>query len=348
MIINCKRMKRKMTRIDAANLLGVDPQTITNWVERGLLGGYCDKKSRRFYVNGDDVERYAEQYKMLSVSEETLMVKTKEFRDKEREIDAKFDLLLKDELLIQKANDSNLRECLVSLYVTLSNRGERSTNVIADFLMGGGIASIADKYSLTRERIRQIIVKGLRAFAGDVENCLFTLKENGKLKEDVQNLKNKLAVALGASEHTEKQIVLPTVFSTRLVDLNISVRSLNAMKTHDIETVGDLVQYSMSELLKTRNFGKKSLSELDDLVQSLGLHWGMSAAKIYAKGMQQIRDVGKMDSLFRGVLANLSGDMAKRYNLGVCEATNRAFEEMARFVDRVRKESEINKQISNE
>lgn len=341
-------MSKKMTRMDAANRLGVEPQTITNWVERGLLGGYCDKKSRRFYVNGDDVEKYAEQYKMLFVSEETLKARTREFQDKEREVNTMFDMLLKDELSIQKANDSNLRECLISLYVALSNRGERSTSVIADFLGGYGIAYIANKHSLTRERIRQIIVKGLRAFVGDVEKCLFTLKENAKLKEEVQTLKNKLAVALGTNDNVEKQIVLPTVFSTRLVDLNISVRSLNAMKTHDIETVGDLVQYSMSELLKTRNFGKKSLSELDDLVQNLGLHWGMSAAKIYAKGMQQIRDVGKMDSMFQDVLARLSDSMAKRYNLGVCDATNRAFEEMARFVDRVRKESEISKQISDE
>lgn len=337
-----------MTRTEAAARLGVDPQTITNWVERGLLGGYCDKKSRRFYVNGKDVEKYAEQYKLMSVSEETLKEKIKAFQDKEREMDARLGLLLRDELFIQKANDNNLRECLVNLYVMLSNRGERSTSVITDFLEGEGVTYIADKYSLSRERIRQIILKGLRAFVGDVENLLFTLKENINLKEEVQSLKRKLAIALGASDHTEKHIVLPTVFSTRLVDLNISVRSLNAMKTHDIETVGDLVQYSMSELLKTRNFGKKSLSELDDLVQSLGLHWGMSAAKIYAKGMQQMRDVSKMDSLFQETLVKLSDDMAKRYNLGVCEASNRAFEEMARFVDRVRRESENNKQVSYE
>lgn len=118
-----------MTRIEAAARLGVDPQTITNWVERGLLGGYCDKKSRRFYVNGKDVEKYAEQYKLMSVSEETLKEKIKAFQDKEREMDARLGLLLRDELFIQKANDNNLRECLVNLYVMLSNR-ERGQRVL--------------------------------------------------------------------------------------------------------------------------------------------------------------------------------------------------------------------------
>ena len=341
-------MGKKLTRKDAANRLRVEPQTITNWVKRGLLGGYCDKNSRRFYVNGDDVEKYAEQYKMLSVSEETLKARTMEFQDKERDVNTMFDMLLKDELSIKNVNDCNLRECLMSLYMELSNRGERSTSVITDFLGGYGIAYIANKHSLTRERIRQIVVKGLRAFVSDVEKCQFALNENERLKEEVQSLKSKLAVALGANDKAEKQMVIPTVFSTRLVDLNISVRSLNAMNKHDIKTVGDLVQHSISELLETRNFGKKSLSELDDLVQSLGLHWGMSAAKIYARGVQQMRDVCKMDSMFQDVLARLSDTMAKRYNLGVCDATNRAFEEMARFVDRVRKESEISKHISDE
>lgn len=47
----------RMTRNDAAAFLGVDPQTITNWVNKGLLGGYNDKSSKRFWVNADDVKK---------------------------------------------------------------------------------------------------------------------------------------------------------------------------------------------------------------------------------------------------------------------------------------------------
>ncbi|HMN05767.1 MAG TPA: DNA-directed RNA polymerase subunit alpha [Flavobacteriales bacterium] len=66
---------------------------------------------------------------------------------------------------------------------------------------------------------------------------------------------------------------------TKLVDLDLSVRALNCLKAADIETLGDLVAYNKNDLLKFRNFGKKSLTELEDLVENKGLSFGMSVAK---------------------------------------------------------------------
>ncbi len=64
-----------------------------------------------------------------------------------------------------------------------------------------------------------------------------------------------------------------------LVDQNLSVRALNCLKAANVETIGDLVKYNKSDLLKFRNFGKKSLSELDDLLESLNLSFGMDISK---------------------------------------------------------------------
>ena len=61
----------------------------------------------------------------------------------------------------------------------------------------------------------------------------------------------------------------------KLADLNLSVRALNCLKAADVETLGDLVQFNKSDLLKFRNFGKKSLTELDDLLESKNLSFGM-------------------------------------------------------------------------
>lgn len=66
---------------------------------------------------------------------------------------------------------------------------------------------------------------------------------------------------------------------TKLTDLNLSVRALNCLKAADVETLGDLVQYNKTDLLKFRNFGKKSLSELDDLLESLNLSFGTDISK---------------------------------------------------------------------
>ncbi len=66
---------------------------------------------------------------------------------------------------------------------------------------------------------------------------------------------------------------------TKLVDMNLSVRALNCLKAADVETLGELVQFNKSDLLKFRNFGKKSLTELDDLLESLNLSFGTDISK---------------------------------------------------------------------
>ncbi len=66
---------------------------------------------------------------------------------------------------------------------------------------------------------------------------------------------------------------------TKLTDLDLSVRALNCLKAAEVETLGDLVKYNKSDLLKFRNFGKKSLTELENLVASKKLEFGMNVSK---------------------------------------------------------------------
>ena len=78
----------------------------------------------------------------------------------------------------------------------------------------------------------------------------------------------------GNQEFDEEVLHMRQLLKTKLVDMNLSVRALNCLKAADVETLGDLVQYNNTDLLKFRNFGKKSLSELDDLLESLNLSFG--------------------------------------------------------------------------
>jgi DNA-directed RNA polymerase subunit alpha len=82
-----------------------------------------------------------------------------------------------------------------------------------------------------------------------------------------------------AEEFDETSLHMRQLLKTKLVDLDISVRALNCLKAADVETLGDLVQYNKNDLLKFRNFGKKSLTELEELVASKGLHFGMNISK---------------------------------------------------------------------
>ena len=83
----------------------------------------------------------------------------------------------------------------------------------------------------------------------------------------------------GNEEFDEEVLHMRQLLKTRLVDMNLSVRALNCLKAADVETLGDLVQYNKTDLLKFRNFGKKSLSELDDLLESLNLSFGTDISK---------------------------------------------------------------------
>ena len=85
--------------------------------------------------------------------------------------------------------------------------------------------------------------------------------------------------AEGNQEFDEEVLHMRQLLKTKLVDMNLSVRALNCLKAADVETLGDLVQYNKTDLLKFRNFGKKSLTELDDLLESLNLSFGTDISK---------------------------------------------------------------------
>ena len=80
-------------------------------------------------------------------------------------------------------------------------------------------------------------------------------------------------------EFDEEILHMRQLLKKKLVDMNLSVRALNCLKAANVETLGDLVQYNKNELLKFRNFGKKSLNELDDLLASLNLSFGTDISK---------------------------------------------------------------------
>ncbi|MCC2599126.1 DNA-directed RNA polymerase subunit alpha [Sphingobacterium sp. FBM7-1] len=77
----------------------------------------------------------------------------------------------------------------------------------------------------------------------------------------------------------EEILHMRKVLKTELVDLDLSVRALNCLKAADIRTLAELVTYDVADMLKFRNFGKKSLSEIQELVKSKGLSFGMNLSK---------------------------------------------------------------------
>ena len=83
----------------------------------------------------------------------------------------------------------------------------------------------------------------------------------------------------GNEEFDEEVLHMRQLLKSKLADMDLSVRALNCLKAADVETLGELVKFNKNDLLKFRNFGKKSLTELDELLEGLNLSFGMDITK---------------------------------------------------------------------
>lgn len=144
------------------------------------------------------------------------------------------------------------------------------------------------KYSIENYRVEQ---------KTDYEKLLFDIQTDGSIhpKEALKEAAKILIYHLmlfsdekitldteekyGSDEFDEEALHMRQLLKTKLVDLDLSVRALNCLKAAEVETLGDLVQYNRNDLLKFRNFGKKSLAELEELLDKMNLSFGMDVSK---------------------------------------------------------------------
>jgi len=132
----------------------------------------------------------------------------------------------------------------------------------------------------------------------DYEKLLITIETDGTIDPDValkesaailmQHFSlftderfevNSISESFHHDEEDEDYAAMRKLLKTRLEDLHLSVRALNCLRAADIETLGELVVYNKNDLLKFRNFGKKSLAEIEELLKSKNLQFGMNVSK---------------------------------------------------------------------
>jgi len=100
-----------------------------------------------------------------------------------------------------------------------------------------------------------------------------------KLFTDDKKISLESALESESKELDEESLRMRHILLTKLSDMGLSVRAYNCLKAADIDTFADLVSYSRSELMKFRNFGRKSLNEIDQLVEKMKLSFGMDVTK---------------------------------------------------------------------
>jgi DNA-directed RNA polymerase subunit alpha len=106
-----------------------------------------------------------------------------------------------------------------------------------------------------------------------------TLFSNERIEVEIEYDKNGSSNSSSKPVYSEEDSQMRQLLKSRLYDMELSVRAVNCLKSADIETLGELVSRSKSDLLKFRNFGKKSLVELEQLVKDKGLDFGMDISQ---------------------------------------------------------------------
>lgn len=287
-------MARLITRKEAAELLDCEPQTITNWVEKGAINGH--KVGNILMVDRESIEHYFDDFKALADMATKIADLKTEYKNIIKDQEALLDEARGNSLTSQRAKEVFRMNQLTLISLSEGYLKDRESGILTEIIKGVKLEDIGNAFGLTRERVMQIATKAANKLAS-IEDLKQIRDENKTLKEENNRLskENNLLkkyitdqrITIDAYENSDK--LHSTIFEKRLIDLNLTVRTQNGLKSLNCDTLGDVVKLDISMLMKARNFGKKSLTEIDEFIKRLGLHWGMNPEKMSVEELEAWR-----------------------------------------------------------
>lgn len=287
-------MARLITRKEAAELLDCEPQTITNWVEKGAINGH--KVGNILMVDRESIEHYFDDFKVLADMATKIADLKTEYKNIIKDQEALLDEARGSSLTSQRAKEVFKMNQLTLISLSEGYLKDRESGILTEIVKGVKLEDIGNTFGLTRERVMQIATKAANKLASiedlkQIRDENKTLKEeNNRLSKDNNLLKKYITdqrITIDAYENSDK--LHSTIFEKRLIDLNLTVRTQNGLKSLNCDTLGDVVKLDISMLMKARNFGKKSLTEIDEFIKRLGLHWGMNPEKMSVEELEAWR-----------------------------------------------------------
>lgn len=291
---------RMISRQEAAEILRVDPQTVSNWCEKGVLR--AKQVGKWMMVDRDTITALFDSLEDLAASKGAIDQLQKENNEKLHELRRIHDEWMLDVAMVNGLEKpSRLIRMIETMIDSVGDdiMSERERIVLKYYFDGSEFEAIGEEFGITRERTRQIIEKGMRKL-GTLKPYGEVLAERDKMASDMQilaesckrqeaelkDLRNKLHIEVERRTHMtadekaideldEKDRQILELLNTRVRDMCISVRAINCLLSLDIETFGDMVSHCKTDLLKARNFGKKTLTELDDMLDVLSIQYGV-------------------------------------------------------------------------
>ena len=278
---------------EAARRLGLTDQTLRNWEKKGALS--TKHVGRAIYVDEDTVTALQDTAEDIARQQEAV----RRLRDAEAREQREFMEAMHDRerhrryyaLCVESGMRTEFFATVCDMLAVYGSLTAREADVVKRRLYGETLESIGEMFGLSRERVRQIAEKAIRKskeltwLKENTEHIRELEADNQGLKRTVVLLREKLTEYEERPELADADFVVLNntceLLATNVKNFNFTVRALNCMRSADIETVGDLVKYPKSDLMKFRNFGKKSLAELEYFVESHNLSWGMDVDSYY-------------------------------------------------------------------
>lgn len=297
----------------AARLAGVSSQTILNMCHNKAIS--CRLNGRIYTVLESDVKAYASKIQDIQVS--LVAIEAYKDRMAKMANDHKTDMLNEmrrqhDQLMLIRMYPKRVKAINEMLIGWIERMKEydfmpdfrltwRQIDVLLEVLQNGKtVCDLSTKYMVTPEAARQMWGKAIIAF-GRCKNHIDYMDEQIKeLKQSLQEKNNEIArlnaIIKGEPipELTTEDMRIAKLLKTSICDIKyepsgycfnykggltgLSVRAINCLEIAEIKTLRDLVSYTKEDLLKYRNFGRKSLAELDDMLEYFGLRFGMDVS----------------------------------------------------------------------
>ena len=292
-------MKKKwISRQEAADILGVHPQTISNYAAQGLVNE--DRRGKYLRYPREEVEALNTFPETHSIEE---MRSGIEKMHSEMETDYAAVKKLYDDrraIFLEPFGGwmkwDNYRRIVRQLAEMAAGNTmlERQKEIFLRVLDLKSYQEIADEFCLTRERVRQIFEKSLRRILEFRDIATRRLEESQckvlELQKEIDHLHDEIFFlqhpqAKKEDETSDKNDVFRQCepFTLPLKELYLSVRTWNCLKYAGVRTLGDVVAYDRAEFMRIRNFGRKSLNELDILLEKRGLKFKMWTNPEYPK-----------------------------------------------------------------
>lgn len=297
-------MARMISRQEAAKLLDITEQSVSNWVNRGLLTGHM--MGRVLMVDMKSITSHFDSLAEIAAMERNIDEYRKEIQETEQKMFSEVRELSSGKVLLDYHGAPCLLKSVVGAIMEVARDSvltEREYAILNEAIEYGDLDILTKSHGLSRARILQICHGAINKIAC-MGNYAQLRQEKRRLENEnkflasgvkslqtrVDELERDLQINNNkslAESYEEDPGSLTSLLNTRIVDLNLTVRSLNILRREGIETLSELVTLHKTDLLKFRDLGKKSLAELDDLLDSMNLSFGMDVNTAIKEDMRR-------------------------------------------------------------